>query len=248
MLNLKGKTILVTGASSGIGACLAKYCDELGANVILSARSNDKLISVFSEMSSRSKIILADLTNETELQQLISELPQIDGFVHCAGKIQPFPIKFIKQKHIDELFSINLNSAILLCSGLLKSKKLNQGASVVFISSISAEFPYMGGSLYSASKSALESFARSFALENAPMKIRANIVSPALVKTEMFEQTKSAYDEVDFEKFISQYPLGVGEPQDVANTIAFLLSDLSKWITGTTIRMDGGLLLNSKRD
>jgi NAD(P)-dependent dehydrogenase (short-subunit alcohol dehydrogenase family) len=135
-----------------------------------------------------------------------------------------------------------------LSSGLLKSKKLNQGASVVFISSISAEFPYMGGSLYSASKSALESFARSFALENAPMKIRANIVSPALVKTEMFEQTKSAYDEADFEKFISHYPLGVGEPQDVANTIAFLLSDLSKWITGTTIRMDGGLLLNSKRD
>jgi NAD(P)-dependent dehydrogenase (short-subunit alcohol dehydrogenase family) len=179
---------------------------------------------------------------------LISELPQIDGFVHCAGKIQPFPIKYIKQKHIDDLFSINLNSAILLSSGLLKAKKLNQGASVVFISSISAEFPYMGGSLYSASKSALESFARSFALENAPMKIRANIVSPALVKTEMFEQTKSAYEEVDFEKFIYQYPLGVGEPQDVANTIAFLLSDLSKWITGTTIRMDGGLLLNSKRD
>jgi NAD(P)-dependent dehydrogenase (short-subunit alcohol dehydrogenase family) len=141
-----------------------------------------------------------------------------------------------------------LNSAILLSSGLLKSKKLNQGASIVFISSISAEFPYMGGSLYSASKSALVSFARSFALENSPMKIRANVVSPALVKTEMFEQTKSAYNEADFEKFIAHYPLGVGEPQDVANTIAFLLSDLSKWITGTTIRMDGGLLLNSKRD
>ena len=248
MLDLKGKTILVTGASSGIGACLARYCDKLGANVILSARSIEKLSNIISGMSNRSKIILADLVNDTDLQQLISELPQIDGFVHCAGKIQPFPIKFIKQKHIDELFSINLNSAILLSSGLLKSKKLNQGASVVFISSISAEFPYMGGSLYSASKSALESFARSFALENASMKIRANIVSPALVKTEMFEQTKSAYDEADFEKFIAHYPLGVGEPQDVANTIAFLLSDLSKWITGTTIRMDGGLLLNSKRD
>jgi len=248
MLDLSGKTILITGASSGIGACLAKFCDELGANVILTARTIDKLNSVITEMSSRSKIIRADLVKETELQLLISELPQIDGFVHCAGKIQPFPIKFIKQKHIDDLFSINLNSAILLSSSLLKYKKLNQGASVVFISSISAEFPYMGGSLYSASKSALESFARSFALENAPLKIRANIVAPALVRTEMFEQTKSAYEDADFEKFISHYPLGVGEPQDVANTIAFLLSDLSKWITGTTIRMDGGLLLNSKRD
>ena len=248
MLDLKGKTILVTGASSGIGACLAKFCDELGANVILNARSKNKLTTIASGLKNEAKVITGDLTNETELQNLISELPALDGFVHCAGKIQPFPIKFIKQKHIDDLFSINLNSAILLSSGLLKSKKLNQGASVVFISSISAEFPYMGGSLYSASKSALESFARSFALENAPMKIRANIVSPALVKTEMFEQTKSAYDETDFEKFISHYPLGVGEPQDVANTIAFLLSDLSKWITGTTIRMDGGLLLNSKRD
>lgn len=248
MLNLKGKTILITGASSGIGACLAKFCDELGANVILSARSNEKLTAVVSGMSSRSIIILADLVNETDLHNLISELPKIDGFVHCAGKIQPFPVKFIKQKHIDELFSINLNSAILLSSSLLKLKKLNQGASVVFISSISAEFPYMGGSLYSASKSALESFARSFALENAYLKIRANIVSPALVNTEIFEQTKSAYDAADFEKFISHYPLGIGEPQDVANTIAFLLSDLSKWITGTTIKMDGGLLLNSKRD
>jgi NAD(P)-dependent dehydrogenase (short-subunit alcohol dehydrogenase family) len=248
MLDLKGKTILVTGASSGIGACLAKFCDELGANVILNARSKNKLTTIASGLKNEAKVITGDLTNETELQNLISELPALDGFVHCAGKIQPFPIKFIKQKHIDEIFSINLNSAILLSSGLLKSKKLNQGASVVFISSISAEFPYMGGSLYSASKSALESFARSFALENAPMKIRSNVVSPALVKTEIFEQTKSAYDETDFEKFISQYPLGVGEPQDVANTIAFLLSDLSKWITGTTIRMDGGLLLNSKRD
>jgi NAD(P)-dependent dehydrogenase (short-subunit alcohol dehydrogenase family) len=248
MLSLQGKTILITGASSGIGACLAKYCDELGASVILTARSADKLAALSTEMRNNTRIIPADLTKESEIQNLISELPIIDGFVHCAGKIQPFPIKFIKQKHIDDLFSINLNSAILLSSALLKSKKLNQGASVVFISSISAEFPYMGGSLYSASKAALTSFARSFALENASFKIRANIVEPALVKTEMFEQTKSAYDENEFEKFISHYPLGVGEPQDVANTIAFLLSDLSKWITGTTIRMDGGLLLNSKRD
>jgi NAD(P)-dependent dehydrogenase (short-subunit alcohol dehydrogenase family) len=248
MLSLQGKTILITGASSGIGACLAKYCDELGASVILTARSADKLAALSTEMRNNTRIIPADLTKESELQNLISELPLIDGFVHCAGKIQPFPIKFIKQKHIDELFSINLNAVILLSSALLKSKKLNQGASVVFISSISAEFPYMGGSLYSASKAALTSFARSFALENASFKIRANIVEPALVKTEMFEQTKGAYDENEFEKFISHYPLGVGEPQDVANTIAFLLSDLSKWITGTTIRMDGGLLLNSKRD
>ena len=248
MLSLQGKTILITGASSGIGACLAKYCDELGASVILTARSADKLAALSTEMRNNTRIIPADLTKESDLQNLISELPIIDGFVHCAGKIQPFPIKFIKQKHIDELFSINLNAAILLSSALLKSKKLNQGASVVFISSISAEFPYMGGSLYSASKAALTSFARSFALENASFKIRVNIVEPALVKTEMFEQTKRAYDENEFEKFISHYPLGVGEPQDVANTIAFLLSDLSKWITGTTIRMDGGLLLNSKRD
>jgi len=248
MLSLNSKTILITGASSGIGACLARFCDELGASVIITARSEEKLKLVASQMSGRTTIFLADLTVEQDLQSLIAELPNLDGFVHCAGKIQPFPIKFIKQKHIDELFSVNLTSAILCSANLLKAKKLNKGASVVFISSISAEFPYMGGSLYSASKAALASFTRSFALENAPMKIRANTVEPALVKTEMFEMTKNAYAESEFENFISNYPLGVGEAQDVANTIAFLLSDLSKWITGTTIRMDGGLLLNSKRD
>lgn len=127
------------------------------------------------------------------------------------------------------------------------AKKLNNNASVVFLSSISSMHPYIGGALYSASKAALEAFCRSFAIEHAGKKIRANIIAPALVKTKIFNETELATSEEEMKNYEAQYPLGFGEPEDIANCIAFLLSDKSRWITGITIKMDGGLLLSSKK-
>lgn len=245
MIELKNKTILVTGASSGIGRATAILCDQLGANLIITARNTEELNKTKISLKNKTQAHVADLSNEEEINQLIAKLTEIDGFVHCAGIINPLPIKFLKAKHIDDLFKINFSSAVLMASGLLSAKKLNDGSSVIFISSISAEHPYTGGALYTSSKAALQSFAAGLALETASKKIRVNTISPGLVRTKIWAQAEEIYSADEVKEIENRYPLGIGEPIDIANTAAFLLSPASKWITGSIIKMDGGLLLNS---
>lgn len=247
MIDLTGKTILVTGASEGIGAAVAQLCSDLGAKVFITGRNMDRLIEVSKQLNIESEFFQADLTLEKDIDDLVKALPCIDGWVHCAGIIEPFPIKFIQSKHIKSMFTINFDSACLLTSKLMQLKKFNTSASFVFISSISAQHPYKGGSLYAASKAALESFSRSIALEFASKGVRSNCISAALVETEMFEKTKDALSEIELLGILSSYPLGIGKPMDVAHASAFLLSNQSSWMTGTTITLDGGLLLNTKK-
>ena len=247
MIDLKGKTILVTGASAGIGAAVAKLCSDLGAKVCITGRNMDRLSEVSKQLGNESEFFQADLTLEKDIDNLVKALPCIDGWVHCAGIIEPFPIKFIQSKHIKSMFTINFDSACLLTSKLMQLKKINSSASFVFISSISAQHPYKGGSLYAASKAALESFSRSIALEFSSKGVRSNCISAALVETEMFEKTKNALSETELLGVLSSYPLGIGKPMDVAHASAFLLSNQSSWMTGTTITLDGGLLLNTKK-
>ena len=247
MINLKGKTILVTGASAGIGAAVAKLCSDLGAKVCITGRNMDRLSEVSKQLGNESEFFQADLTLEKDIDNLVKALPCIDGWVHCAGIIEPFPIKFIQSKHIKSMFTINFDSACLLTSKLMQLKKINTSASFVFISSISAQHPYKGGSLYAASKAALESFSRSIALEFSSKGVRSNCISAALVETEMFERTKNALSEIELLGVLSSYPLGIGKPMDVAHASAFLLSNQSSWMTGTTMTLDGGLLLNTKK-
>lgn len=247
MISLNHKTILITGASSGIGRASAILCDSLGASVILSGRNETALNETAAQLKNNTKIIVADLTDEQQRQNLINICGTIDGLVNCAGIVKPLPVKYIQSKHIAEMFNANFNSTVLLCSELSSAKQINNSASVVFLSSISSLHPYIGGALYSSSKAALEAFCRSFAIEHANKKIRANVIAPALVKTKIFNETELATSEDEMKRYEEQYPLGFGEPEDIANCIAFLLSEKSRWITGTTIKMDGGLLLSSKK-
>ena len=247
MIDLSGKRILITGASSGIGMETAKLCDLLGAETVLVARREEELKVLSERLVNRSTIHPADLTKPEEVEKIALEIEMLDGVVHCTGKIFPYPIKFIRQKQINDVFSTNVYSAIELTSHLFTSKKIAKNASFVFLSSISVKHPYMGGALYTSSKAALESFSKTLALEYAKLGIRSNCVAPALVQTEIVQTTKESYNKEDWQSIVDQYPLGIGNPIDVANMIAFLLSEASSWITGNTIPMDGGLVLNSKK-
>jgi len=248
MINLINHTILVTGASSGIGRQVAIDCAKAGARLIITGRDIEKLNETVSLLEGENHLsIVADLTDEKQLETIVNSIDKINGLVHSAGIIYPLPVKFIRQKHIDEVMNINFNAPVKLTSLLLKNGKLDKKSSIVFISSVSTKHPYFGGALYVSSKSAIEAYAKTLALELANDKTRVNVVSPALVKTDIWKKTIEASGESNVEEYEKQYPLGFGEPEDVSNMITFFLSNDSRWITGQNIIMDGGLTLNAKK-
>lgn len=247
---LTDKTVLITGASSGIGKATAILASQMGANVIINGRDIEKLQNTLSQLtpSNKHQIIQADLSKLDELADFVKKCPAVDGVVHCAGIVKPVPAKFIQPKHIEEMFSINYNAVVLINSYLLQQKKINNEASIVLISTISTQHSYFGGALYISSKGALEAYSRALGLEVVSRKIRVNTLLPAMVRTEIYENTlKSTLNEEHAKKYASTYPLGIGEPIDVANSIVFLLSNASKWITGSVIKMDGGLTLGYQK-
>ena len=239
---LENKKILVTGASSGIGRQVAIAISEMGGKVILSARNKERLEETKSRLIGDGHIVIAaDLTNEADVDKLILEVGEIDGVVQSSGIVRPFPVKFIGKKQFDEVFGINYQAPVMLVSKLFRSKKIKRKSSLVFMSSISSHFPHKGGALYSGSKAAINSFSKTIALEYAPKEIRSNVISAAMVRTPLFDEAEKAVTKEMMDKHGEHYPLGFGEPEDIANAIIFLLSDASKWITGTELVMDGGL-------
>ena len=246
MNDLKGKQFFITGATGGIGMVVVEECLKRGAKVFATGR-NESVLEAEILAHPEFNFMPADLTNPNDLSSLIKLLPPLDGVLYGAGIIDPFPIKFIHQKHIDTIFSINFDSICLLTSLLAQNKLLKDKSSLVFLSSVSAEFPYKGGALYAASKAAVEAYAKGIALEFSPKGIRANSIRAALVETAMFEKTKNALTTEEIAEVVSAYPLGIGTPLDIANAVLFLWSDLSSWMTGSVLNLDGGLLLNSKK-
>lgn len=247
--SLKNHVVLITGASSGIGRSCAVEASEMGATCIITGRSEAELIKTKELCATPAEVFVGDLTDHSVIKQMVATLPKLDGVVHCAGITNPWPIKFLKPEHIKEMFDINFNAPVLLTTELLQKNKINPEASFVFISSISAQHPYFGGATYAASKAAIEAFSKALAIEMAPKKIRSNVIRPGLVKTRMFDEAKGAsVDSENFDQYEKFYPLGFGDPEDVSNAVCFLLSRESKWITGIDLKMDGGLVLNSKKN
>ncbi|MFN5459720.1 MAG: SDR family NAD(P)-dependent oxidoreductase [Bacteroidota bacterium] len=244
IFNLNNKKILITGASSGIGRATSILFSALGAELYLTARNKEELNRTAGTCKGKVEIFTSDLTKDDQIKNLIDSIGEISGWVHCAGKVLPVPVKFIQEKHLNEVFEINFHSAVKLTSALLRSNKLKNSSSVVFISSVSVLHSYFGGAPYISSKSALEGYAKTMALELSTRKIRVNVLQPALVKTEIFKQTiEAAQSQKDLNDYENSYPLGFGEPEDVAWASAYLISNMSKWVTGTFIKMDGGLSL-----
>ena len=237
--SLSGKTILVTGASSGIGRGIAIACAGMGAQLILTGRNITRLQETLASLEGEGhSYIAADLTDAKERVALVEQLPALHGVVHCAGVGSRVPCKMLTQEDIDHVLKPNTEAPMLLQAELLSEKKLQKGASVVIIASAAANMPVAGNAVYSASKAAMVAYAKCLAQELAPRQIRVNSISPTMVWTDLALVGASTEQLTEAEK---QYPLKrYGQPQDIAHLAVYMLSDASGWMTGSDVQITGG--------
>jgi NAD(P)-dependent dehydrogenase (short-subunit alcohol dehydrogenase family) len=243
--SLQGKTILVTGASSGIGRETAIVCSKMGARVVITGRNNTRLDETYTSLHGSDHVkILADLSNEAEVEKLAEKVPPLDGFSSNAGITKVVLVKHMKQSTLNDILKTNTIAPIMLTQLLLKKGKLKGGSSIVFTSSLSGVYcVHYGESMYAASKGALSGFAKGAALDLAKNKIRVNSVCPGIIQTELFE-TNAVLTAEELEEKKKYFPLKrFGMPNDVANAIVYFLSDASNWITGADLKIDGGYTL-----
>lgn len=241
IFSLEGKTILVTGASSGIGKATAIECSKMGANVFLSARNKERLEQTLSEMApGNHRIITADMTHLEDIQKLAEEVSVLDGIALIAGINDKMIIKKIDDEYVSKMLSTNLSGPAMLVKSLLKGKKIAKQASIVFMSSVSAFYPSVSNAMYAASKAAVNQFAKVLALEVLPLKARVNCIQPAFVETEMIHK----YSEETLSEIRNNYPLGrFARPEEIAYAVIYYMSDASQMITGTSLVIDGGYTL-----
>lgn len=241
---LKNKTILVTGASSGIGRSIAITCSQMGAKVIITGRNERRLHQTYIDLEgSGHEKLIADLTDLTQLKYMVVQLSKLDGVVSNAGIVKSLITQASEPKDVDDIFKINTFAPINLIQFLLQAKKLNRNASIVFISSISGVYcGAVGGSLYGSTKAAIDGFAKALALEVALRGIRVNTLNPGMIDTNIFDDTSLSKEQ--FAEDVKNYPLKrYGKPRDVAYAAVYLLSDAAEWVTGSSLLIDGGYTL-----
>lgn len=237
--SLSGKTILVTGASAGIGRGIAIACAKMGSHLVITGRNRERLQETLSQLEGDNhRIIIADLTNEKERTALVTQLPVLDGVVQCAGVGSRVPCKMLTQADLDYIMKPNIEAPILLQSELLSQKKIKKQASIVFIASAAATMPAVGNAVYSASKAAIIAYAKCLAQELAPRMVRVNCISPTMVWTDLATSTLSVEQLKEVER---TYPLKrLGTAEDIAYLTVYLLSDTSSWMTGSNVEITGG--------
>lgn len=242
--SLRGKTVLITGASSGIGQETAIQCSKLGAKVVITARNEERLKETLSLLQGEGhQMVIAELTNQEEVEKLVGDVNELHGLVLCAGMGMTSPFLFATRDKFDDVFNVNFFAPVELLRLLVKKKRLQKDSSVVFVSSIGGvESFQVGNGVYGASKAALNSTMKFCAKELAAKKIRINSVNPGMVNTKLIQGGTISEEQhkLDMEK----YPLKrYGEPQDIAYGIIYLLSDASSWVTGHSLIIDGGYII-----
>lgn len=246
-MQLNDKVILVTGASSGIGRATAILCSQLGAKVILTGRNISRLNDTLKSMEGQGHGIHSlDISQHTDflpwMRDLAKNYGPLNGLAHCAGILTLQPLRGLSPETLTDLMKTNFESAVWLTKAFRHNKVCSkETASIVYVSSAAGMVGEKGNAIYGASKAALISITKAYALELAEQNIRVNSVVPAIVQTEMIEETsQKVLSDEQFQKIVNAHPIGLGTPEDVANSISFLLSEASRWITGTSLVVDGG--------
>lgn len=242
--SLVGKKIFITGASSGIGRATAIECSKIGATMVISGRNPERLQETFDSLEGDGHLqFIADLNNTQVIQNIIEEIPCIDGIVHCAGLTKTVPFLYIKEKDILEIMQVNFMAPTFISQTLLKRKKLKKGASIVFISSIAGVFcSTVAGSIYSSSKGAVNGIVKAMAVDLSGKGIRVNSVNPGMIDTAIFSEGIITQEQL--QEDVKRYPLKrYGKPEEVAYAAIYLLSDASQWVTGSNLLIDGGFTL-----
>lgn len=237
--SLQGKTILVTGASSGIGRAIAIACAQAGASVVLNGRNVARLNETLSQLSGDGHIVVpADLTIAEQRSALAEQVPVLDGVVHCAGIGSRVLCKMLEEQDVNRVMQANFEAPVLLQAQLLREKKIAKEASIVFIASAAATMPSVGNAIYSASKAATIAYAKCLAQELANRKIRVNCISPAMVWTDL---ALVGATEEQLREAEQNYPLKrYAQPEDITGAAIYLLSDAAAWTTGSNIELTGG--------
>jgi NAD(P)-dependent dehydrogenase (short-subunit alcohol dehydrogenase family) len=248
--DLTGKTIMITGASSGIGQTCAMVLSGYGAKLILQGRDIVRLNETKAMCTDSEKHITVSLNFLKEkvedaffLDRILKEQAPISGLIYAAGVSPTLPFKTLKKQQIVEVFQLNLFYVIELIQKILKRGiRSENGMSIVLISSVLSETGEKGKSLYGMTKSSLVALVKSLALEYAGNQIRFNAISPGVVNSPLSNNSLYRQNEKSMKAVIEQHPLGLGETEDVANAALYLISDASKWVTGTNLIIDGGYL------
>ena len=245
LLNLRGRRYLITGAASGIGRAASKLLSGLGADLLLGDKDMTGLEATACQCSGKTCLLEMDLTDFSLLKEKVEEkvavLGKLNGFAHVAGRSYIAPLKSVSEKACMELYKLNTYAALEL-SKLFTGRKIYAGdfGSVVFISSVYGLVGSAANVGYAMTKSALVGMAKALAMEFAPRGIRFNCVAPGFIRTPMMEANVGSFDEGYVKRLESLHPLGLGEASDIANAIAYLFSDMSRWVTGTVLNVDGG--------
>lgn len=241
--SLQGKKVLVTGAGSGIGRAIAVAASKMGASIVMVDISKEGLEqtgALLDHPEYQHQQYVVDLTDSEAIGALVESVDGLDGLVNNAGIPNTRPLQMIREEDFDRVVGLNTKAPVLLTNLLYKKKKLNKGASIVFTSSLAGLCTFTpANGLYSLSKSALTSYAKSCAVEFAARGIRSNCVNPSMVNTHLKDSL--SFSEEEYQKDIEKYPLRrYAEPEEVANAVIFLLSDAASYITGHTLLVDGG--------
>lgn len=245
LLNVKDRRYLVTGAASGIGRATSLLLSEIGAKVLLVDINEENLKRVQGECKGETGILVLDLTDaeaiKKSIKEKVSEFGKLNGFVHCAGIPYISPLKVINPEKTEKLYKLNTYAAIELAKAC-SSKQVYAGeaGSFVLISSVYGLVGSAANVGYAMSKGAIIAITKSLAMELAGSGIRVNCVAPGFIKTPMAKKVDGMMDDNYDERLNSLHPMGLGQPEDIANAIVFLFSDMSKWVTGTVLSVDGG--------